>query len=262
MELYSQLPQVSHAVTRDDLTAAKSWAAFAEQLKHDSALLVYQTALKFLDQLVAVWSSSSHNFEAVREATSSLAMDAFSCSVRQGSLTTAVELVEQGRAVFWTQLARFHTPLDQLSVSGHTGEALVAEFKQLSFRLRHVLDASTEDQSPQTWQLTMQWNDVISRIRMLPDLSRFLLPPLFSDLQRAAEGGPVIIVNASQYSCDALIVLSTQDPVRIPLHITRAEVSDLSSEFQSLTEDSGFSDHRLQSCASSGMILLIPYFMC
>ena len=80
MELYSQLPQVSHAVTRDDLTAAKSWAAFAEQLKHDSALLVYQTALKFLDQLVAVWSSF---FDAVREATSSLAMDAFSCSVRQ-----------------------------------------------------------------------------------------------------------------------------------------------------------------------------------
>jgi len=45
----------------------------------------------------------------------------------------------------------------------------------------------------------MQWDDVVTRIRMLPDFSRFLLPPLFSDLQKAAEHGPVIIVNASRY---------------------------------------------------------------
>jgi len=55
-------------------------------------------------------------------------MDAFSCSVRLGGLTTAVEMVEQGRAVFWTHLAHFRTPLDQLSVSGDTGKVLAAEF--------------------------------------------------------------------------------------------------------------------------------------
>ena len=45
---------------------------------------------------------------------------------------------------------------------------------------------------------------VVSNIRQLPTHSRFLLPSLFSDLQCAANGGPVIIVNASKYSCDAL----------------------------------------------------------
>ncbi|KAG2065648.1 hypothetical protein BDR04DRAFT_1032267, partial [Suillus decipiens] len=124
----------------------------------------------------------------------------------------AVELVEQGRAVFWTQLARFNTPLDELSVSGDTGAALAEEFKWLSFRLRNAFDQS-EDQSPQIRQLTMQWDDVVSRIRMLPDFSKFLLPPLFSDLRKAAEDGPVIILNASQYGCDALIIHSTEYPV-------------------------------------------------
>lgn len=38
-------------------------------------------------------------------------MDAFSCSIRRDSLTTTVELVKQGRGVFWTQLARLRTPL-------------------------------------------------------------------------------------------------------------------------------------------------------
>ncbi|KAG0693255.1 CHAT domain-containing protein, partial [Suillus ampliporus] len=76
------------------------------------------------------------------------------------------------------------------------------------------------------------------------DFSRFLLPPLFSGLQKAAEEGPVIIVNASQYGCDALIVLSAQDPVHVPLNITQTEVSELSSEFQSLAEQFGVSDHQ------------------
>jgi len=196
--LYLQLSEVVHTVSRGDLRAAKSWAESAEQLKHSSALIAYQTTLRFLDHHVTVLSSSSRHFDVIREATSSLAMDAFSCSVRHGALTTAVELVEQGRAVFWTHLARFHTPLDKLSASGDTGEALAEEFKQLSFFLRSALNASAK--SPQIRQLTMQWDDVISRIRMLPDLSRFLLPPLFSDLQTAAEDGPVIIVNASKYS--------------------------------------------------------------
>ncbi|KAG1847450.1 CHAT domain-containing protein [Suillus tomentosus] len=244
--LYSQLSHLSHAASRPYLRAAKSWAAFADTLNHASALLAYQTALKFLDQQVALLSSSSHHFDVIKEAVSSLATVAFSCSVRHGALTTAVELVEQGRAVFWTQLARFSTPLDELSVSGDAATALAEEFRRLSFRLRNLFDQSTEDQSPQIRQLTMQWNDVISRIRMLPDFSRFLLPPLFSDLQKAAEDGPVVIVNASQYRCDALIVLSDQDPVHVPIDITQTEVSDLSSEFQSLTKQFGSLDTQLK----------------
>ncbi|KAG1761579.1 CHAT domain-containing protein [Suillus occidentalis] len=228
--LFLQLSHISHAVSRRDLAAAKSWATSAEKTNHGSALLAYQIALKFLDQHVTLLSSSSRHFDIVSMATSSLAVDAFSCGIRHGALTTAVELVEQGRAVFWTCLARFRTTLDELSMARHIGAALVEEFKQLSFRLRNVFDQSTEDQSPQIRQLTMRWDDVVSRIRMLPDFSRFLQPPLFSDLQMAAAEGPVIIVNAS--------------PVHVPIDLTRTEVSELSSEFQSVSEQFGCSDHQ------------------
>ncbi|KAG1720338.1 TPR-like protein [Suillus lakei] len=243
-QLYVQLSYLSHAVSHMDLAAAKSWVTSAEEMNHDSVLVAYQTALTFLDQHVALLSSSSRHFDVVRMATSSLAMDAFSCSVRRGALTTAVELVEQGRALFWTQLARLSSPLDELSLSGDTGAALKEDFTQLSSRLRSAFDQSTEDQSPQIRQITMQWDDVVSRIRMLPNFSRFLLPPLFSDLQKAAEEGPVIIVNASQYGCDALIVHSAEDPFHVPLGITRGEVSELSSEFQTLAEQFGASDRQ------------------
>ena len=42
-------------------------------------------------------------------------------------------------------------------------------------------------------------------------------PSLFPDLQRAASGGPVIIMNASKYGCDVLIVLADNDSVYILL---------------------------------------------
>ncbi|KAG2037158.1 hypothetical protein BDR03DRAFT_958111 [Suillus americanus] len=244
--LYLQLSRLSHTASRTDLNVAKLWAALADILNHASALLAYKTALKILDQRVALLSFSSHHFNIIREAVSSLATDAFSCSVRHGALTTAVELLEQGRAVFWTQLARFSTPLDELSGSGDTGTALAEEFKRLSFRLHNAFDQSTEDRSPQIRQLTMQWDDVVSRIRMLHGFSRFVLPPLFSDLQKAADDGPIIILNASQFSCDALIIHSKDDPVHVPLDTTQTEVSELSSEFQSLAEQFGSSSHQLK----------------
>ncbi|KAG2354043.1 hypothetical protein BDR07DRAFT_1495180 [Suillus spraguei] len=76
---------------------------------------------------------------------------------------------------------------------------------------------------------------------MLPDLSWFLLPPLFSDLQKATQEGPVIIMIASQYSCDASIVLSDQNPIHIPIDIMRTEVSKLSS---TLTHHFGCFDYQ------------------
>jgi CHAT domain-containing protein len=252
--LYSQLSQRSLPVFRFDICAARSWVTSAEQAKHGSALVAYQTTLKFLDHYVAILAPSSNHFDVVKEVTSSIAMDAFSCCVRHGALTNAVELVEQGRAVLWTQLARLRTPLDELSISSVTGDALAEEFKKLSLSLRHVFDLSTEDQFLQIRQLTSQWNDVVSRIRQLPDFSRFLLPPLFSDLQKAAECGPVIIVNGSKYSCDVLIITRDQDPILIPLDISLVEVSELSSEFQSLTRRVGSSDHQLESHKMVGIL--------
>ncbi|KAG2036406.1 CHAT domain-containing protein [Suillus americanus] len=252
--LYSQLSQQSLPVSRLDICAAKSWIISAEQVKHGSALVAYQTTLKFLDQYVTILAPSSKHFDVVKEVTSSIAMDAFSCCVRHGALTYAVELIEQGRAVLWTHLARLRTPLEELSTSSATGGALAEEFKKLSSGLRDVFDASTEDQFLQIRQLTTQWDGIISRIRQLPYFSRFLLPPLFSDLRKAAEYGPVIIVNGSKYSCDVLIITRDQDPILIPLDISLAEVSELSSEFQSLTKRVGSSDHQLESLKMVGIL--------
>ncbi|KAG0703379.1 hypothetical protein DFH29DRAFT_998529 [Suillus ampliporus] len=202
---YLQLSHLSHVSSRGDFCTAILRVVSAEQMDHGSSLEAHQTALKFLDEHVAFLSSPLRPFDVVRVVTSTLAVHAFSCCLRRGAPTTAVELVEQGCAVFWTQLARFRTPLDELSFSGDTGAALAEEVQQLSFHIRNAFDDD------------------------------------------AAEHGSVIIVNACKYSCDALIILSAHDPVHVPLDITQTEVSELSSEFQSLAEKFGSSDVHLIS---------------
>jgi hypothetical protein len=52
-----------------------------------------------------------------------------------------------------------------------------------------------------------------SRGSALPGYSGFLRAPNFDDLCAAARPGPVVIINVSQYRCDALIV--TADRVQV-----------------------------------------------
>ena len=127
---------------------------------------------------------------------------------------------------------------------GDTGKELADKFTQLASLLRSILDAppGAESQHDRAFRLNIQLHDIATEIRNLPGLSCFLLPPLLSDLQVAASGGPVIIVNSSQYSCDALIMLPDRDPVHIALPITKSRVSELALELRSLTLRARFDD--------------------
>ncbi|KIJ06690.1 hypothetical protein PAXINDRAFT_103266 [Paxillus involutus ATCC 200175] len=161
-----------------------------------------------------------------------LSVDAASCALRCGKVPHALEHLEQGRALLWTQMARFHTLLDDLSSSNPRAALLVQRFQELSFILKtESADKSCDDDAPRVpvvveakavryMQLVAEWNNVVEEIRTFEGFSRFLLPPLFSDLREAACGGPVIVLIASRFSCDAVIVLHGQPPIHVPLTIT------------------------------------------
>jgi CHAT domain-containing protein len=242
--LYSQLSDVSHTVSFADLDCAKRWIQAAEKCGHTTTVLAYQTFLRFSVQHFATLPSLPRHLALLKQLMTSKAVDAFSACLRYGNPANAVELLEHGRGVFWSQLIRLRSPLDKVIASGDKGEKLADKFRRLASLLRSVLDVSpdAESQHDQAFRLNIQLQDTVTEIRKLPGLSRFLLPTLFSDLQIAASGGPVIIVNASQYSCDALIVLPDRDPVHVALPITKSRVSKLALELRSLTLRAEFDD--------------------
>ena len=102
---------------------------------------------------------------------------------------------------------------------------MAEEFTRL---FRNAVTSPGADHCQHEWacHLNLELQKVVTNIRKLTGFSRFLLPPLFPDLRRAA-WGHAIIVNASKYGCDALVVLpGDRDPLHIPLQITQ-EVRDL-----------------------------------
>ena len=217
-----------------DIFAARAWVCVAEEFQHSMLLLAYETSLRLLIQHLAALPSLPRHLVILKKLTSSLAVDAFSASLRNGAPARAVELLEQGRGVFWSQLTRLHSPLEDVIVSSPAGNTLADEFTWLAFLIRSALNSPGADQHERLCHLNFELQRVVTDIRELPGLSRFLLPSLFPDLQRAASGGPVIIVNASKYSCDVLVVFVDRDPVHIPLQITQEDVRALSTELRTL----------------------------
>ena len=172
----------------------------------------------------------------LKSLTPSLAVDTFSACLRERAPAHAVELLDQGRGVFWSQLSRLHPRLDDaVLVSSPAGETLADEFTRMALLIRNALTLPGSDQYEGLCRLNLELRTVVTNIRDLPGLSRFLLPSLPLDLQHAASGGPVIIVNASKYSCDTLIVFLDRDPVHVLLQITRIDVRELSKELRTLT---------------------------
>ena len=233
--LYAQLAHTSQTVSSDDLSATRSWVRVAEDFQHPTLLLAYETSLRLLVQHLAILPSLPQHLVIVKNLMSSLAVDAFSACLRRRALARAVELLEQGRGVFWSQLTRLHSPLDDVIASSPEGKTLADEFTRLAALVRNTVNSSSADQHERLCHLNLEMQKVVNNIRELPGLSRFLLPSLFPDLQRAASGGPVVIVSASKYSCDALVVWGDRDPVHIPLQITHEQVRDLSTELHTLT---------------------------
>ncbi|KAG2118410.1 CHAT domain-containing protein [Suillus clintonianus] len=210
----------------------------AEDHQHDSALEAYQTCLELFDNHVMTRSSIISRREAATafRRAQSLPVDAASCAVRSNDLQRAVELVEHGRGQQWSLASRLRTPLEDLkSASPQLAQTLAELSKRLSDAQGSTgsADKAAADQAAINYmKLTRQWEATVAEIRNLQGFSRFLLPPSYKDLQAAACHGPVIILIASKYSCNAIVVPTSGQPhhVRFP-RITFADLEQLKDDF-------------------------------
>ena len=126
--LCSQLALPHSMVSSTDLSVARTWIRVAEYFHYLTTLLAYQTSLRLLTLHVATLPPLPQHRIILKGLTSSLAVDALSACLRNSSPTHAVELLEQGRGVFWSQLTRLRCPLDDVIASDPTGKMLADEF--------------------------------------------------------------------------------------------------------------------------------------
>ncbi|KAG2071367.1 hypothetical protein BDR04DRAFT_1154526 [Suillus decipiens] len=212
---------------------AISWTSQAEAYQHDSVLEAYQMCLELLNCHAMTRSTimSQHEAATAFYGAQSLPVDAASCAVCHDDLRQAVEFLEQGRCQQWSLASRLRSPLEDLEL---TNPNLAHKYSELSKRLSDAQSstvstnrAAAEQAETQYRKLTEQWGAAVDTIRNLIGFSRFLLPPLYEDLQAAARYGPVIILIASKKLCSAIIVPKSGEPRHISLprmNLTHLEV--------------------------------------
>jgi hypothetical protein len=142
-----------------------------------------------------------------------------------------LEWLEQGRSVVWNQLLQLRTPVDLL----HKEYPILADdLLRVSVGLEHASnrDVCIQDLSMQSNQqilmeeeaqghhrLAEEWEKLVAKIRDIPGFNDFLRPKKLAQLCRAADAGPVVVVNVHKHRCDALVLMAGLDDVmHIPLN--------------------------------------------
>ncbi|KAI0083024.1 CHAT domain-containing protein [Irpex rosettiformis] len=166
---------------------------------------------------------TSDELSAVRVAVN----DAATAAITAGEYGLALEWLETGRAVVWSQVLRLRTPLDNLH----------RLHPQLADHLRHVshalelaasgsppvsiearLPSSSPDvQAPSSHSYALEYDKLISTIRELEGFEDFLRPKTLSQLAGACTSGPVVVINVHKSRCNAFVLCRAGDIVHVPL---------------------------------------------
>ncbi|KAG9002337.1 hypothetical protein FRB94_003995 [Tulasnella sp. JGI-2019a] len=220
--------------------ASLLWIAMSRMINHPSVMEAYTTSISLLDRHITFARSISTQHSRLRGDFSlpwarSLASDAASYALKESSLEAAVEFLEQGRSVLYSQLGNYRTSLVDLD---SVNPGLAEQFRVQSARLEGSV-TSSEDQptSSKTGDVVTryqraaaEWARTVESIRKVPGFSSFLKCKPFQELQIAASHGPVVIVNISEFRSDAIVVQRTGLPDIIPLPDAHLEDIDSLSE--------------------------------
>lgn len=181
--------------------------------------------------------------------TSDLACAAASAAFTHGRPELALEWLEQGRCIVWSQLNQLRTPMDDLARHPHLADRL----QQLSFALERagsrpksdlvmeklgrkgvlVKKVKMEEEAANHINIADEWNKLLEQIRRIPEFCNFLLPRRSSEILRnLSVNGVVIMINVHETRCDAVALVPNHNkPIHISLpDFTHPEAVDLRRE--------------------------------
>jgi tetratricopeptide (TPR) repeat protein len=141
----------------------------------------------------------------------------------------ALELLEEGRAVFWTQHLRLRTPFDALPKNLRHELRLAAEHLEVQSSpsscdgSSNQFKARQEAEAARRRQLGEHFSDLMARARTIPGFDRLGKHDVYASLSQVASHGPVVIILAEKQACHAIIVRS---PGKHPEQIFLPDISE------------------------------------
>ncbi|KAF8263404.1 CHAT domain-containing protein, partial [Lactarius quietus] len=233
LDALSQGVNDRHAGLPDRFTFACFWAHLARGFLHPSVSTAYEIAVSLMQdtllfaptlQLQHATLTTSHDLRR------SLPLDYASYQVDLGQLEQAIETLERGRALLWSEMRHLRTPVGQLLQAdpdvGNKFAAVNRDLEELTKSIppNHTLSldngASDDFKAVDPFgrlllkqrRLLREREKLISKIQALPGFNSFMTAPSFDNLRSAASFGPVIIINHSYWRSNILILLHNTSP--------------------------------------------------
>lgn len=156
-------------------------------------------------------------------------------AVALGRLHVGLELLEQARAVFWSQALNLRSPLEDIPSDA------AAQLQDLFRELEKGSHAHENALAMPAWGNQMlvshrrrgaEAERIIDEVRKLPGLERFLLAKPFSLLAEAAARGPVVVLISARGTCAAILL---RHPDSAPEHVLLPQLTE--DILKRLTED-------------------------
>ncbi|KAF8119819.1 CHAT domain-containing protein [Boletus edulis] len=215
--------------------ASRNWISCARRMHHPSLLRAYSIAINLFPQLAWIGLSLTHRYaELKRDAD--VVREAVAAALDSGFPELAVEWLEQGRSIVWGELLQLRGSYEQLSTAhpdharrlrelsaalddaGATREQSLSTVSESTDDALHRPTRTLQKDTDRHRKLSIERDKLLQEIRRLPGFKRFLLPKDFSQLRASAHSGPVVMLNAAETRCDALILLADVDHViHVPL---------------------------------------------
>jgi len=255
LELLSQCVNDAHAGLPDRFKAACLWTSVARRTQHTSIPTSYESAVSLMQDtlLVAPTLQLQHATLAASVDSHSLPLHYASYQVDLGQLEEAIETLERGRALLWSEMRHLRASVDQLLEAdpdlGHKFAAVSRDLDELTKSIQPGHKLSIDDSAADGFRavdpfgrlllkrrsLLKERDNLISQIQALPDFDTFLTSPSFDTLRSVASSGPVIIINHSIWRSDILILLHNTSPSLIS---TRRGLYDSASSLKEKLLDS------------------------
>ncbi|KAF8271615.1 hypothetical protein EI94DRAFT_1796941 [Lactarius quietus] len=209
------------------------WATTARVGAHPSTSVAYEKAMSLLQEVLVfspTLQTQHFNLVGTIRKHVCLPMDYASYLADNDQLTQAIETLERGRSLLWSEMRLLRTSTDQLRA---VDPACADNFTEISRNLEkiattvaHAMTIAVDNHAAgghdgldpfgnllmQQRKLLEVRGSLISHIRTLPGLENFLKPPSFDLLNSAAALGPIILINQSKWRSDIDILLKDSPP--------------------------------------------------
>ena len=210
----------SHASVHDRFELSCFWASVSRTAMHASVSTAYESAMSLMQSslVIAPTLKTQHTrLVAMRSMCETMPLEYASYQIHTDQVEQAIETLERGRALLWSEMHGLRTSVDQLrEANSPLAEQLVAINEEIEELITSIdPDASGAAEAGDgglggpslrgmdpLGRLVMKQRKLlearevlVSQIQVLPGFENFLKATSFDNLRSAASCGPVIIIN-------------------------------------------------------------------